>query len=168
MLSLRCAWIIKNDNVDYLVLASRWTYYTVGDYDGGDMQYIRNNANEPSNQETSLKAFGKGLQDTFAEYAKTDTKVIVILQVSLQKTTPDQIFYNSLLDDRLTSSEISNKSISLKQNNDFQAMNYKKFGQAWFFAKALVVLQSLLYLFLRTLQTYLADLFRMPLMMFLD
>lgn len=112
---------IANNDVDYLMLAARWTYYTAGNYDNSDFQYIRSNADEPFNQETSLKAFKKGLQVTFAAYAKTDTRVIVLLQVPLQKTTPDQIFYSSLIDDHLTSGEISNKSISLKQNNGFQA-----------------------------------------------
>lgn len=111
---------ISSSDIDTVILTARWTYYTAGNYDGGDYQYIRSSQEQPFDQPTSITAFKRGVQDTFAAYAKTNAHVIVLLQVPMQTANPDQIFYNSLIDEHLDIKKLETSSITLQQHKQFQ------------------------------------------------
>ena len=103
-----------------MVLSARWTYYTEGSYLGDSIQYIYNKENLEITQENSIRTFTSGIRDTFEQYSKSNIKVFVLLQVPMQETNPDQIFYSSLVDNKLSESKILENSITLKKHNDFQ------------------------------------------------
>lgn len=112
-------YIIAN-NIDTVILTARWTYYTAGNYDGEGYQYIRSNMQQPIDARTSVQAFRKGVRDTFEQYGKTNANVVVILQVPMQKSNPDEIFYKSLTDNHLDINKLKVESIKLNQHKRFQ------------------------------------------------
>ena len=82
-------------------MAARWTYYTEGDYSGGGIQYLVNQETQGESRHNSITALKKGLKSTFKMYSKTKTKVIVMLQVPMQESSPRSIYYSSLISGKL-------------------------------------------------------------------
>lgn len=111
---------IKENNIKNVILSSRWSYYTEGNYSGSDIQYIYNNDKQDINQETSINSFKLGLNNTFKEYSKANVHVYIILQIPLQEKNPDQILYRSIINNNLNILEIEKRSISLENHNKFQ------------------------------------------------
>lgn len=111
---------VSDNNIDYLILSARWTYYTEGDYSGSDIQYLYSDAKSDISQEASIEAFRSGIKDTFEQYSKSGAKVLVLLQVPLQEVSPDKIFYSALVNNELNKEKIIEKSVSTKKHNEFQ------------------------------------------------
>lgn len=111
---------VSDNNIDYLILSARWTYYTEGDYSGSDIQYLYSKDNSNISQENSIETFRSGVKDTFERYSRSGTKVLVLLQVPLQEVNPDKIFYSSLVNNDLSKAKIIEKSVSVKKHNEFQ------------------------------------------------
>lgn len=111
---------IRENNIKNVILSSRWSYYTEGNYSGSDIQYIYSTDKKDINKEESINSFRLGLQKTFKEYYKSNVNVYIFLQVPLQEKNPDQILYKSLLNNKISNSEIEKNSISLEKHKKFQ------------------------------------------------
>lgn len=111
---------IIDNNYDYAFLIARWSYYTEGDYSGNEIQYLASNKDEDINRINSINAFKKGVKATFAEYATSNVKVIIMLQIPMQKLRPINIYYDSFLDGNLSEELLGKKSILKTQHDEFQ------------------------------------------------
>ncbi|WP_201582660.1 acyltransferase family protein [Psychrobacter jeotgali] len=105
---------------DYVLLSARWTYYTEGNYENPDIQFIYNDANQSVSQENSIEVFKSSVKETFAEYAKSDSDIYVMLQVPLQENKPDKILFNSSENKATNIEELNRNSISTEKHNNFQ------------------------------------------------
>lgn len=112
--------LIKLGTYDYILLAARWTYYTEGNYDNSEFQYIYNQDNEELSQENSLKTFKQSIKDTFYEYSTSPSQVFVMLQVPMQVRNPDNIYFKSITDNKIDINALENNSISLNKHLEFQ------------------------------------------------
>jgi len=113
---------IIDNKYDYVFLAARWTYYTEGEYSGGGIQYLVSEESEGKSKQNSISAFKKGLAATFKKYSKIKTKVIVMLQVPMQKAQPHSIYYNSFASGKVKQELLNKSSVSIKKHLDFQKM----------------------------------------------
>lgn len=111
---------IIDNHYDYAFLIARWTYYTEGDYSGRNIQYIASNKDEDINSINSINSFKKGIKATFAEYATSNVKVIIMLQIPMQKLRPIYVYYDSFLDGTLSEELLDKKSILQTQHYEFQ------------------------------------------------
>ena len=76
-LNLKVKEFIKNENIKYLVLISRWTYYTDGGYQGNLFSHIGKYQKTSPSKFNSREAFIIGLEKTLDQYFDLDVNVIV-------------------------------------------------------------------------------------------
>ncbi|WP_165312568.1 acyltransferase family protein [Vibrio ziniensis] len=105
--------------VTKVFLAARWTYYTEGTYSKNGVQYL-SIASDKKSREVSKRALITGLDATFKAYFDHNIDVILMLQVPMQHSDPDEIFYRSLLNGKVIISKLGKNSISLEEHVRFQ------------------------------------------------
>lgn len=113
---------IAVNKYDYVFLAARWSYYTDGDYFGNGIQYLTSQRGEDVSRKNSLSAFKKGLNATFKRYSKTESKVILMLQVPMQELQPLKIYYNSIAFREVKQELLNKRSVSITKHLNFQRM----------------------------------------------
>lgn len=89
-------WEYARDNkIPQVIFVARWSYYTVGGYNGDQFSYIGTTKDTTKNQENSIKAFEQGLAQTIEAYESIGTKVTLVQQVPQQKFIPEEIYYKA-------------------------------------------------------------------------
>jgi hypothetical protein len=111
---------ITDQKIDYVFLAARWSYYTEGDYLGGGIQYLLSHEDEYVSRKNSLSAFRKGLNATFKMYSRTEAKVVLMLQVPMQEKHPKNIYYNSIVSEKVKQVLLNTSSVSMAKHLEFQ------------------------------------------------
>ena len=82
-------------SIDGIYLASRWTYFTEGNYEGKKNKFLYIDESDKKNKSNSKAALFKGIEDTFAKYGEIGAQVYVLLQVPLQELDADEIYFQS-------------------------------------------------------------------------
>ena len=138
---------IKNSQIKKIFLVSKWTYYTVGNYDKTNYNHISRNKKTFSNEGNSKLAFLFGLENTIKKYNDLGVEVVFLNQVPLQVFDPKSAYSNSINKknhkinlDKLTSLSVDyNKHLSLQKfikqelgllkqkNYDFSIINFDSF-----------------------------------------
>jgi len=124
--------ILIEKNIKNLVLISRWTYYTDGNYTGPDkMNYLNLKPSRSGNKETSKKAFEKGIIDTLDLYNKLGKNIYIIEQPPLQNISAKNIYYRSIDKDlKKFKNNLSEYSVEMDKHIDFQKYVKKIFNQS--------------------------------------
>ena len=107
---------IKDNNIKNIILISRWSYYTYGDYNKKDIRFLKRKENDVKNLQTSRDNFIYGLKNTIKRYSDIGVKVNLISQYPQQKINPNDIYYRKLNSDDLVA-YLQDLSIDRDQNN---------------------------------------------------
>tara|TARA_B100001029_G_C14951307_1_gene388957 strand:- start:250 stop:930 length:681 start_codon:yes stop_codon:yes gene_type:complete len=84
-------------NIKNIILISRWTYYTDGQYSGsGKMNYLNLKPARSGNKKNSKIAFAKGINSTVEMFNKLGKNVYIIEQAPLQKISAEAAYYRSV------------------------------------------------------------------------
>ena len=138
---------IKNSKIKKIFLISRWSYYTVGNYNKTNFNHISKNKKFFSNEDNSKLAFVFGLENTIKNYNDLEVKIVFVNQVPLQVFDPRSAYSNSINKknnkinmDKLTSLSVDyNKHLSLQKfflrelsllrakNYNFSIINFDSF-----------------------------------------
>lgn len=85
---------VRDNQIKKVFLASRWTLYTDGNYEGKKIMYLGMNRDDSLDQTTSRKAFEQGLDRTIKAYKDLGAEVYVIAQVPQQRHNTKEIYYS--------------------------------------------------------------------------
>jgi len=108
---------------------SRWSYYTVGGYNGDQFSYIGMAANSVKSQENSIKAFEHGLLKTAEAYTSIGTKVVLLHQVPQQKFIPEEMYYKAY-DTASILDALKSMSVSVDEHLSMQKYVFDLFQEA--------------------------------------
>jgi peptidoglycan/LPS O-acetylase OafA/YrhL len=86
---------VKAHRIKKVVLVSRWTLYTDGDYDQSHMSgyFLVDQASQTRTREASRAVFEKALEQTIDAYRALGAEVYVVAQAPQQQTSPKQLYY---------------------------------------------------------------------------
>ncbi|WP_282348528.1 acyltransferase family protein [Pseudomonas sp. PS01301] len=86
---------VKAHGIKTVVLVSRWTLYTDGDYDQNRMSgyFLVDQASQARTREASRAVFEKALERTIDAYRALGAQVYVVTQAPQQQTSPKQLYY---------------------------------------------------------------------------
>ena len=116
---------IEDENIDFVFLAARWTYYTSGEYNGNNIQLISNKPNGDFNKEMSISVFKLSVAETFKKYDNLGVKLIIMLQVPMQESNPDKLYYKALDHGAVSENKLNASSVKKSKHISFQAMTNK-------------------------------------------
>ncbi len=120
--------IAKENNIKNLILVSRWTYYTGGDAQGDNIQYLNLKPARSSNKILSREAFEKGLDDTLKNYANQNTTIHLVEQLPFQKIDAKKIYYRSFDNNsKIFRNNLIKYSVDVKEHNQLQLFVNKIF-----------------------------------------
>ena len=85
---------VRDHKIKKVFLASRWTVYTDGNYEGKKMFHLALSRDDSLNKTTSRKAFEQGLNQTIKAYKDLGAEVYVIAQVPQQLYNTKEIYYS--------------------------------------------------------------------------
>jgi peptidoglycan/LPS O-acetylase OafA/YrhL len=123
---------VRDNQIKKVFLASRWTIYTDGNYEGKKIIYLGMNRNDSLDQTTSKKAFEQGLDRTIKAYKDLGAEVYVIAQVPQQLHNTKEIYY-SIYDSNFAAiqeSEFIRKfSVPVFKHASFQSYTRKIFDE---------------------------------------
>lgn len=88
---LQYEYVLKN-NIKEIILVSRWTQYTDGDYDGTGMGILGLNKDAERSKRASRKVFEEGFDKTVKAYQAIGVKVYVLAQVPQQKINVKNLY----------------------------------------------------------------------------
>ncbi|WP_434568273.1 acyltransferase family protein [Vibrio chagasii] len=110
-----------DNKVDTVFLAARWTYYTVGNYSGTGIQYLKSEGtNTTVSQQESTDNLKRGLELTLQSYSNNNIDVVLMLQVPMQEIKPNQAYYKSLGNNKLVEQLLEGYSVLLEKSVIFQ------------------------------------------------
>jgi peptidoglycan/LPS O-acetylase OafA/YrhL len=86
---------IKSKGIKRLVLVSRWTLYTDGDYDHKDASryFLISESSREKSREASRRVFASALNQTIDAYRSIGTDVYIVAQVPQQMINPKNLYY---------------------------------------------------------------------------
>jgi|TARA_B100000929_G_scaffold166615_1_gene131911 peptidoglycan/LPS O-acetylase OafA/YrhL len=119
-LNLKVKEFIKNKNIKYLVLISRWTYYTDGGYQGNLFSHIGKYQKTSPSKFNSREAFITGLEKTLDQYFDLDVDVVVLNQVPQQKINPKFYYYLINSKEKKTLKQIDDLLLKRNEHNKYQ------------------------------------------------
>jgi len=120
--------LVREKNIQNLVLVSRWTYYTDGNNFGNKLQYLNLSPSRSSNKSLSRKAFHKGLKDTLKIYETNKTNVFLLEQAPFQNIDSKKIYYRSHNSNPIKfKKNIIKYSVDLEKHNNLQKFVNKIF-----------------------------------------
>lgn len=92
-LNTRVFKLASEDNIKGIILAARWSYYTLGDYDFKGGQLIANNKDGPFTLDNSIKAFSESFNYTVSKYKEIKVPIHLIGQVPHQIYSPESAYF---------------------------------------------------------------------------
>jgi peptidoglycan/LPS O-acetylase OafA/YrhL len=86
---------VKRNGIKKVILVSRWTLYTDGDYDHERMTgyFLVNGDSQVRSKEASRAVFAKALETTIDAYRALGVQVLVVAQVPQQLANPKNLYY---------------------------------------------------------------------------
>lgn len=127
-------YIAHRKNIRNLILISRWTYYTDGNYTGDDsFAYVASVAGSEKSQSISRDAFIYGLRKTTEYYDELGVAISVVGQAPLQITHPQKLYplaFRASRSEKTRSNYIKSKSITYDEHTRLQKFVNKHFFQA--------------------------------------
>ena len=106
----------KENKVKGIILVSRWSYYTLGDYDFSGAQFISDKKDGPFSLEHSIETFAKSFDNTVKKYNSIKVPIHLITQPPHQRYEPESVYF------WVTKGIGSIESYSVKRS-DFQKLN---------------------------------------------
>tara|TARA_B100000579_G_scaffold380605_1_gene348627 strand:- start:25009 stop:27042 length:2034 start_codon:yes stop_codon:yes gene_type:complete len=118
---------IRENEIKNIILISRWTNYTDGDYFGNKANYISDKEFGPRNLIESKKSFQLGIKNTISKFSEINTNVIIFDQPPEQKFNAKFVYRILSKKNKLNSEHIAKKSINFKDHEKL-----KKFTNSTF------------------------------------
>ncbi len=106
---------IKKNKIKNVILISRWTNYTDGNYLGNKANYISVKEYGPRNFIESKNSFKLGIKNTISKFSKINTNVIIFDQPPEQKFNAKFVYRILSKKNELNSKQIENKSINFNE-----------------------------------------------------
>lgn len=88
LLAERIFAFVKASGIRKIILVSRWTYYTDGDYNGGKIFFLSTDQHGPIGLEETRRSFAHGVAETIRRYAELGVDVRIVLQTPMQHRPP--------------------------------------------------------------------------------
>lgn len=117
-LSKRVYEYIKSSNINTLVLASAWSQYTDGGYNGDRITYTGLGKDSARTQAESRNAFIHGVKSTIRAYENIGVNVLFVAQVPEQHAYPVKLYDSANRSDTLSLNDVS---VSLEDHLNLQA-----------------------------------------------
>ncbi len=111
---------IKNNNIKKLYLASRWTLYTNGNYDGTSFAMVSNNETMFSNMSISRETIAQKLEETFIKYNEIGVEINFINQIPLQLYYPRFVYLNSYKNNLINLKKIHEYGVDFNKHKKLQ------------------------------------------------
>jgi len=119
-----------DNNVEIVFLVARWALYTFGNHDGSATNYLISDLRTPliANMHTSRIAFTNALTKTVEQYNRAGITVVLVEQIPMMKTDPEnlleKLFYSNIQTSEVNSiilnAEISISSADLRRSYSSQ------------------------------------------------
>ena len=106
----------KENKVKGIILVSRWSYYTLGDYNFNGAQFISDKKDGPFSLEHSIETFAKSFDNTVKKYNSIKVPIHLITQPPHQRHEPESVYF------WITKGVGSIETYSVKRS-DFQKLN---------------------------------------------
>lgn len=86
---------VKSNGIKKVILVSRWTLYTDGDYDRERMTryFLTNSQSQARTKAASRAVFEQALNQTIDAYRALGAEVYIVAQVPQQQTNPKNLYY---------------------------------------------------------------------------
>lgn len=120
MLNERAVSFARENGISEVIMVARWTYYTEGDYSGGNFQYLNSTNGKIEDRSISIESLIEGLNLTLSEFADSDIDVVIMLQVPMQEDSPDKLFSSSIINGVISTEKLGLESVSLEKSVEFQ------------------------------------------------
>lgn len=115
---------VKEKEIKKIFLASRWTYYTVGDLAKNNFNLISKEEDSLSNKNISKLATIHGIRKTLKEYQNFDVNIVFIHQVPEQVYDPKYVYQKSM---NFKKKEVNKKKLLEYAINVNQHLDHQKF-----------------------------------------
>ena len=139
-LNIKALDFARNQGVDLVFLAARWTYYIEGDYDRRGVQYLTSTPSGKKDLIQSINAFKNGVELTLRAYSEAGVKVVLMLQVPMQEKPPLALYYGSIINKTLSNRLLVESSVELAKHVEFQnTVNTIILNEARKFANIIVI-----------------------------
>ncbi|MEL0115789.1 MAG: SGNH hydrolase domain-containing protein, partial [Gammaproteobacteria bacterium] len=94
LLNERVFQLAKDINLKGIILAARWSYYTLGDYSLSGAQLISDKAIGPFNLQHSIDTFSNAFDITVKKFSSIEVPIHIITQSPHQKYSPDSVYFS--------------------------------------------------------------------------
>jgi len=111
---------VKQKNINKIFLVSKWSYYTEGNYEKTNFNYVSQNENMFSNKRISRKAIQEGLRVTLEKYNQIGTKVYLVDQIPLQVYDPKYAFSRSSTSGKVNLSKLNEYGVEYSKHKIIQ------------------------------------------------
>ena len=117
---------VKRNGIKKVILVSRWTLYTDGDYDHERLTgyFLVNHDSQARSKAASRAVFAKALEHTIDAYRALGTEVMVVAQVPQQLANPKNLYYRLARDgsesDAQKLATVDALSVSLEKHQQLQ------------------------------------------------
>ncbi|HEX8596366.1 MAG TPA: acyltransferase family protein [Pseudomonas sp.] len=117
---------VKQHNIRKVVLISRWTLYTDGDYDKKKMTeyFLISAQSQEKSREASRAVFKQALDNTIEAYRQAGAEVFIVAQVPQQLINPKNLYYRLAREASETEEEklrvVSELSVSFSKHENLQ------------------------------------------------
>jgi peptidoglycan/LPS O-acetylase OafA/YrhL len=117
---------VKRNGIKKVILVSRWTLYTDGDYDHERLTgyFLVNHDSQARSKEASRAVFAKALETTIDAYRALGTEVMVVAQVPQQLANPKNLYYRLARDGSESEAQklatVDALSVSLEKHQQLQ------------------------------------------------
>lgn len=117
---------VKRNAIKKVILVSRWTLYTDGDYDHQRMTgyFLVNDQSQVRSKQASRAVFAKALETTIDAYRALGAQVLVVAQVPQQLANPKNLYYRLARETAETQAQklatINALSVSLDKHEQLQ------------------------------------------------
>jgi peptidoglycan/LPS O-acetylase OafA/YrhL len=117
---------VKRNGIKKVILVSRWTLYTDGDYDHERLTgyFLVNHDSQARSKEASRAVFAKALENTIDAYRALGTEVLVVAQVPQQLANPKNLYYRLARDSSESEAQklatVDALSVSLAKHQQLQ------------------------------------------------
>ncbi|MDB6143079.1 MAG: acyltransferase [Pseudomonas sp.] len=124
---------VKNNGIKKVILVSRWTLYTDGDYDKKTMSgyFLVSHDSQEKTKAASRVVFEKALEVTIEAYRALGTEVYIVEQVPQQVVNPKNLYYRLARETQETEAQklllVSELSVPQSKHEHLQAFTRNLF-----------------------------------------
>lgn len=111
---------IKKNKIKKLYLASRWTLYTNGNYDGTSFAMVSDKETMFSNVSISRETIARKLEETFIKYNEIGVEINFINQIPLQLYYPRFVYLNTYKNNSFNEKKIQEYGVDVNKHKKLQ------------------------------------------------